>query len=139
MSGDQYGVEQKSWRNIHVVYYWVLGAELALLILGLTLSPKRLEVPPELQGVWRTNDTHHSDRSFEISALTLTFGTGDGTSSTGFIRHIDLKPEGAESLYTITYAGNDGNQTLSMSYDPAKQVLHFNNQPSIEWKKESTD
>jgi hypothetical protein len=139
MNGEQFGTEQKFWRSIHPLYYWVLGAELVLLILGLALSPRRLEVPPELQGVWRTNDASHSDRTLEISALTVTFGTGEGTSSTGFIRHIDLRPEGPESLYMITYAGNDGNQTLSVSYDPAKQVLHFNNQPSIEWKKESAD
>jgi len=139
MNGDQHDVEQKPGRNIYAIYYWVLGASLALLILGAMLSPKPQKVPPELQAVWRTDNPNYSDRTLEISAITVTFGTGEGTSSTGFIRHIDFKPAGPESLYTITYAGNDGNQTLSVRYDPMKQVLHLNNQPSIEWKKESTD
>lgn len=126
-------------RNLYAIYYWVLGSLLALLVLGVTLSPKPNDIPSELQGVWTTTDSGHSDRTFEISSITVSFGTGQGTVSTGLIRKLDVEPGSNETLYTIRYSGDDGESTLWIRYDPFNKVLRFRNQPGIVWHKAAAE
>ena len=129
--------EEKELRPNFAIYYWVVGSLLALLILGVTVVPKPEQVPAELQGVWKTNDPNYSDRSLEISSGHLNLGTGEGTSTTGFIRHVMIENPGPESLVVITYANSDGENTLYLLYDATKQVIHFKNQPGVAWTNES--
>ena len=133
----QHGKE-KAIRPNFAIYYWVVGILLALLILGVTASPKPDQVPPELQGVWKTNDPRYNDRSLEISAVHLSLGTGEGTSTSGFIRHVKIEHPGGESLIVITYTNSDGENTLSLLYDASAQVIHLKSQPAIAWTKESS-
>jgi len=139
MRREQESSEQKQTRNFYAIYYWVLGGLLALLLLGVTLSPKPTEVPPELQGVWKTTEAGHSDRTFEVSSITVSFGTGQGTVSTGLIRKFEIEPGTKETVYTIRYNGDEGEGTLWIRYDPVNKVLRFKNQPAVVWQKVSTD
>ena len=130
--------EEKAARANFAIYHWFVGGLLVLLILGVTVAPKPDQVPAELQGVWKTNDPRYSDRSLEISSVHLNLGTGEGTSTTGFIRHVKIESAGAESLVIITYTNSDGENTLYLLYDATAQVIHFKNQPGVAWTKESS-
>ena len=124
-------------RPSFAIYYWVVGGMLTLLLLGVTLVPKPDQVPAELQGVWKTSEPKYSGRSLEISAVHLNMSTGEGTAAGGFIRHVKIEHPGAESLVTITYENAEGENSLSILYDPNTQSIHFKNQPAITWTKES--
>jgi len=130
--------EEKAPPANFAIYYWVVGGLLTLLILGVTVVPKPEQVPAELQGVWKTNDPKYSDRSLEISSVHLNLGTGEGTSTTGFIRHVKIENPGADSLVVITYTNSDGENTLYLLYDATTQAIHFKNQPGVAWRKESS-
>ena len=119
------------------IYYWVVGGMLTLLLLGVTLVPKPDQVPAELQGVWKTSDPKYSGRSLEISSVHLNISTGEGTSTSGFIRQVKIEHPGTESLVTITYQSAEGESSLAILYDPNTQSIHFENQPAITWMKES--
>jgi hypothetical protein len=133
----QHDEEARAARPNFAIYYWVVGSMLMLLLLGVTLVPKPEQVPPELQGVWRTSDPKYSGRSLEISSAHLNIATGEGTSASGFIRHVKIEHPGVESLVTITYENAEGENNLSLLYDPNTQSIHFRNQPAITWTKES--
>ncbi len=126
---------QKQTRDMYAISLGVLGGLLGLLVLMASFSPKPKEVPVELLGIWTTKDAGHSDRFFEVSPVTVSFGTGNGTVSTGFIQKFEVAFEGRETVYAITYKGDDGESKLWLNYDPASGVLRFRNQQSIAWVK----
>ena len=130
---DEAGAARPSF----AIYYWVVGGMLMLLLLGVTLVPKPDQVPAELQGVWKTSDPKYSGRSLEISSVHLNISTGEGTSTSGFIRQVKIEHPGTESLVTITYQSAEGESSLSILYDPNTQSSHFKSQPAITWTKES--
>jgi hypothetical protein len=70
----------------------VLGGLAAL------FSPKQPNPPGELMGVWKTDEANHADRFLDLSLVSVSFGTGSGTVSTGFIRKVEIVPEGSRIL-----------------------------------------
>jgi hypothetical protein len=137
MTNENQNLKQKPARNVYALYYWVLGPLLALLIWSVWFAPKPQEVPRELQGTWRSQDPRYSERSLEISPITVSFGTGEGKCISGLIRHVNVEHEGADALVTIQYSGDDGEQTVALQYDENKQALRLKNQPSVTWQKQS--
>ena len=107
----------------------VLGA------LTASLSPKQNEIPVDLRGVWKTDEANHSDRFLELSLVSVSFGTGNATVSTGFIRKVAIIPQGPRTLYTITYREEEGDQELSFFYQPDSATLQLKNQTRIVWRK----
>ena len=97
------------------------------------------DVPNNLLGVWVTSDAAHRDRFLEISPVTVTFGTGGGTESTGFIQEFKEVADGAELLYNITYKGDDGKAKLTFSYNRSTKQLRLKNQQTVIWHKLETD
>jgi len=129
---------EKSFTQSRVVKYILCGfalvASVAFVFWNLRQSSRR-NVPKELLGVWSTSEVAHQDRFLEISPVTVTFGTGGSTESTGFIQECDQVSEGAELRYTITYEGEDGKSKLIAYYNPSTQTLHLKNQQAIVWHK----
>jgi hypothetical protein len=107
----------------------------ALITLFAVLTPQRKGVTEELQGRWKASDEAHKDRFLEISEVTVNFGTGNGTVSTGFIHKFDETEVAGQKAYTISYSDDNGGGTLALLYDPGSKVLRLKNQQSIAWKK----
>lgn len=94
-------------------------------------------VPDELIGEWHTSNAIYSDRSFEIGPVSISFGTGGGTVTTGFIRKVSAVQQGARTVYTISYQTDESVNQVCLYYETAKgKVIHFRNQESIAWTKD---
>ncbi len=95
------------------------------------------KVPDELVGTWRTSAPRYADRSLEIDSVSINFGTGEGTMTTGFIQKVEAVPEGTRTLYTISYVEKGNEEQCSFYYTSAKEkTIYFKNQPSILWIKD---
>lgn len=116
-------------------YAWLGGALLLLVLVVVMVSPRRRVAPQELIGVWTTSDPTYRDRFMAINSGTVSFGTGDGTVTTGFIRNVEETSERGELVYSLTYTTDDGEQELSVSFEPANGFLRFSHQPGVVWKK----
>jgi hypothetical protein len=94
-------------------------------------------VPDELIGEWHTSNAIYADRSFEIDPVSISFGTGGGTVTTGFIRKVSAVQQGARTLYTISYQTDESVNEVCLYYETAEgKVIHFRNQESIAWTKD---
>ena len=94
-------------------------------------------VPDELIGEWHTSNAIYSDRSFEINPVSISFGTGGGTFTTGFIRKVSAVQQGARTLYTISYQTDESVNEVCLYYETATgKVIHFRNQEGIAWTKD---
>jgi hypothetical protein len=101
---------------------------------------QRLNVPAELIGTWKTATPQYADRSLEISHHSITFATGPGTESTGFIDDIEATANRDGALYTISYSANGEHQHVSFYYSDVdgKKSIHFKNQQGIVWLKDKS-
>ena len=100
-------------------------------------QPPNKDVPEQLLGEWHTEDPNYDGRSFEINLVSISFGTGEGKVTTGFINNIKEVREGVRVLYTISYTQDDVASEVSFYYDVAKgEVIRFKNQESVVWTKD---
>jgi hypothetical protein len=120
----------------YALLLWVLTGLVVLAFVGASVNPQSNDVPPNLRGVWRTSDSKHADRFFELSLVSVSFGTGHGTVSTGFIQKIETFSEGAHTRYKVIYADEDGDHEISIFYEPAHGTLRFQNQEQVVWEKD---
>lgn len=119
-------------------WFWMIfGASMfAILLLALPSPPSRI-LPLELIGKWRTTDQRYGDRYIEIDPVSISFGTGDATLMNGFIRQVEIFPEGIRTLYTISYADNGEEGQCSFYYSEEKgKTIYLENQPEIAWVKD---
>ena len=94
-------------------------------------------LPDELIGEWHTSNAIYSDRSFEIDPVSIRFGTGGGTATTGFIKKVSAVHQGARTVYTISYQTGESLNKVVFYYETAKgNVIHFRNQEDIAWTKD---
>jgi hypothetical protein len=101
---------------------------------------QRLNVPAELVGTWRTGNAQYADRSLEISRHSITFATGPGTESTGFIDDIQVLRDHDGDLYTISYSADGEHQQVSFYYSDVngKKSIHLKNQRDVVWVKDES-
>jgi hypothetical protein len=135
MSSMEQRQEDLPARDVSLPYLWTFGVIIVLSLMLGVFSDKVRDVPKDLQGVWRTSDPAHADRFVDISRVTVSFGTGDGTVSTGLIKKIEEDAREHETIYTITYREEAGENKVSLIYDPGKRVLRLKNQERIAWTK----
>lgn len=82
-------------------------------------------------------DRCYSDRSLEIDPVSISFGTGGGTVTTGFIKRVSAVQQGAGTLYTISYQTDESVNEVCLYYETAKgKVIHFRHQEGIAWTKD---
>lgn len=114
---------------------WGVVIALALLVY-VHFKPRHVRMPAELVGTWKTTNSQYADRSLDIGQESITFGTGPGTETTGFVDNIETLPEGGKTLYTISYSSDGMPQTISLYYAPAEgETIRLQNQEQIIWKK----
>ncbi|MBS1864600.1 MAG: hypothetical protein JSS69_01665 [Acidobacteria bacterium] len=69
----------------------------------------------------------------EISPVTITFGTGANTESTGFIQKCDESQDGNLIQYRISYKTDDGEDNLVFSYNRLSKEIQLKNQRTFTW------
>ena len=121
-----------------IIQDWAL-LEIPLLILILVVAwmwqtPARKDLPKELWGDWATTDPSYADHTFELDNVCITFTTGEGTISVGFIKDVTEISEGDRTLYTVSYTVDDVPNKVSFYYLP-NSGLWFKNQEKIIWKR----
>jgi len=119
-----------------IIWAAVVVTLLIVLVLFAWQPPNR-DVPGQLVGEWHTEDPNYYGRSFEINLVSISFGTGEGKVTTGFINNIKEVREGVRVLYTISYTQDDVPSEVSFYYDVAKgEVIRFKNQEKVVWTKD---
>ncbi|HXQ26262.1 MAG TPA: hypothetical protein VN822_07635 [Candidatus Acidoferrales bacterium] len=110
-----------------------------LALLFTYLKFRHVTVPHELVGTWRTTNAAYAEHPFEIGLVSINFGTGTGTVSTGFIDDIKSTVDDGKTLYTIFYSvdGTQNQTSFYFGYDvKGEQTIQFRNQAQIVWKKD---
>jgi len=118
--------------------FWISFAAVALIFLVHLMRPTRhAMVPDELIGEWHSTDPKYADRSLEIDAVSINFGTGEGTVATGFVKDVKAVSEGTRTVFTITYSVENVPSEVTVYYEgPRTNVLRFKNQEKIAWTKD---
>ncbi len=113
-------------------------AALALLVYA-HFKPRHVRMPSELVGTWVTTGNQYADRSLEIGQESISFGTGPGSVTTGFVEDIESSPADGKVLYTISYSADGAPGTISLYYAAADEgeTLRVKNQEQIVWKKQN--
>ena len=107
-----------------------------LVFFGCQLERTR-EIPDNLLGIWKTSSPEYTDRFFEIDKNQITFGTGEKNAAMHPILNIEKVHKGAQTLYDIYYANQEGQEyKLSFYYFPARGMIRFENQEGIEWTRQ---
>ena len=114
-----------------------VGAVSLIILASWVWQRANTPVPDELIGEWHTSNAIYSGRSFEIGPVSIRFGTGGGTVTTGFIKKVSAVQRGARTLYTISYQTDESVNKVFFYYENAKgKVIHFRNQEDIAWTKD---
>jgi len=110
---------------------------LTLIVVILYFSRQRTRLPENLLGTWTASEQKYTDRFFELTQNTVTFGIGKEKTSVYDISNVEKDVRDNDLLYTIKYHNSDGVQyTLSFYYDATNGgVIKFKNQKDIEWRK----
>ena len=113
-----------------------VAATLLIFLAILNWRAPNKKVPTELVGEWHTTAPNYADRTFELDPVCISFTTGDGTISVGFIKEVKEVPEGSRILYTISYTVDDTPNEVSFYYDVNNEKsLCFKNQEKVIWRK----
>jgi len=116
-----------------------VGVVLVLaLLVYVCFKPRHVRMPAELVGTWVTSNSDYADRSLEIGQESITFGTGIGSETTGFVEDIQSTPADGKVLYTISYSSDGTPGTISLYYATDRgETLCLKNQEQVVWTKES--
>ena len=127
---------QKKTFSLEKMMLATVGAISLIVLASWIWRPANTLLPNELIGEWHTSNAIYSDRSFEIDPVSIRFGTGGGTVSTGFIKKVSAVQQGARTVYTISYQTDESVNKVVFYYETAKGVIHFRNQEDIAWTKD---
>ncbi len=96
------------------------------------------DLPDHLVGTWTTRAPQYADRFLEFRSDSLGFGTGDGSIESYRIASIETVDEGEQTLYTISYANQEGQEYMLSFYHDLRKggVIWFKNQDHLIWTKE---
>ena len=111
---------------------------LALAFLAGPLGCAEQVVPPELIHVWRTDLPAYRDRSFEVRADFIIFGTGGQSSVSHRIEAVEVEEtENGGLLCVLHYSGRDGGRPqVRLVFEPGSpDRLRFENRDES-WVRE---
>lgn len=134
---------ERTGRTNRTTWLAVAGIFVLILLVFFSRAPKR-DVPDDLLGEWQTSDPYYSDRSFEITPVSISFTTGGGTVSTGVIKEVKSASEGNRTLYTVVYDVDGTRNEVSFYYEmgspngpkaPSVAIIRLKNQQKTVWTK----
>lgn len=103
-------------------------------------SSVRLETaPPEIQGVWMSDDARYEGRNLEIHVDAVVFHVGDGGFTTHTIREVRVSESETGKAIEMEYQDEAGGlMTFYFTYRPGEDVIVFENQPEMHWSRVAT-
>ncbi|HSB73214.1 MAG TPA: hypothetical protein VLT62_28140 [Candidatus Methylomirabilis sp.] len=122
-----------TWRQV------VIAIALLASLSSCKAAQEPVVLPPELIGVWKTDDPRYVDRSFELKADTITLSMGGGGNDPYPIQKLEKRQDPPGTSYLLTYRNSVAGiqDTLSFDYEMgAGGAIRFKNQRNIVWKKE---
>lgn len=118
-----------------------LGLLVVALALGIVGCQKRKTeiLPDEVFGVWITEDPRYEHRFFEISKVSIVFGTGPESAEAYMIARVEKVPSddtGVEQ-FILFYENDVGKEyQLSFLYEPGNDTpIRFLHDRGLAWKK----
>ena len=112
-----------------------------LVVLSVCQCGRKTTVPDDLIGVWETTAPDYADRSFEIKADQIIFGTGEEKVDAYPITKMKIEKarEQEKTLYLICYKNVEGQEyKFFFYYDPANQgTIRFKNQIEMLWTRKT--
>ena len=136
------GSRQKGWDQT-MLHGICRRALIAIAVLASLSSCKAAQepvvVPPDLIGVWKTDDPRYVDRHFELKADTIILSMGAAGTDSHPIQKFEKRQDPRGTSYFLTYKnlGEGVEDTLSFDYEMgAGGAIRFKNQRNIVWKKE---
>jgi hypothetical protein len=103
------------------------------------LGPNRITAE-EIRGVWETDDARYADRKLEILSEALLFYTEETAFDPYVIHEIQTEVEEDGTRYMIEHSGPEqGRMTLTLFVHTGDSTLIFRNQPSVVWRKTSSE
>ncbi|MBW1728330.1 MAG: hypothetical protein JRI69_13850 [Deltaproteobacteria bacterium] len=118
---------------------WIIISVFILIVVSIFIFYlKEDEVFPDpMIGRWTTSEPRYTDRFFELSQTTFTYGLGGDKKDLCVISSIEKSVQDNNTLYTINYHNIDGMKyTRSFYYYPANGgVIKFKKQEGIKWTK----
>ena len=118
---------------------WLFIAAAILILFPGCRSREEVVIPPELVGIWKTEDPRYENRYFEFTPGTLTLGRGEERTEIHPIRSIKKSQDVHGTLYAVGYMNYAENfeDILLFYYDPGEGgTIRFKNLPEIVWAKE---
>ncbi len=116
---------------------WIIIG-IAILAAFVVLMPsKGTLLPEELVGVWTTKHPNYTDRSFELTKVTVIFGTGRESIDVNFITNVEKRLDDNKTLYTVYSHHLEGPEDkISFYYSPKDGgAIQFEHQKQIVWKR----
>lgn len=95
-------------------------------------------LPPQLYGIWKTDDPRYAGSYLEIRKESIVFQTIDGDTNLNWITNIETESEPDQTLVKITYKDREGLEyLLSLYYIETKagDIIRFKNQEKVDWTK----
>ena len=118
---------------------WIIISAFILIVVWVFIFYfKKNEVFPDvMMGRWTTSEPRYTDRFFELSQTTFTYGLGGDKKDVCIISSIEKSVQDNTTLYKINYQNVDGiKYTRSFYYFPGNGgVIKFKNQKDIKWTK----
>ncbi len=113
----------------------VVVAVVAAKIIGYD-PPDLSEMPPQLIGLWSSDDPAQSDHYVEFRREFVIFGTGGTGDLKCRVSGLDIEKIGKIDRFTIRYRDMAGiKHRKSMLLDESGTVLLFTDQPSVHWSR----
>jgi hypothetical protein len=118
---------------------WIVISVFILIIVTILICYLKEDesIPDSMIGRWTTSEPRYTDRFFELSKTTVTYGLGGDKKDVCVISSIEKSVQDNNTLYTINYHNTDGIEfTRSFYHYPGNGgVIKFKNQKGIKWTK----
>jgi hypothetical protein len=121
--------------------YWILiaGIVFTVAVVALKFLPERsFLLPEELAGIWTTSAPKYGGRFFELSRVTIIFGTGGDRIAVYFVKKTEESVSDKRILYTVHGRNREGlEDEFSFYYNTVDRTIRLKNQKSIVWTKKN--
>jgi hypothetical protein len=114
---------------------------ISAIFLGLALLVTRpghnMYVPDDMIGQWTTSSPKYSDRYFELSKVSVVFGTGGDSIATNFVTQVEERVKNGTTETIIEYKNTKGESgRLCLFWEPSENGrIRLKNQEEIVWRR----
>ena len=128
---DKNGPSKKKW----VILFSVIVC--CIIVAFIVMRPKESIFPPELIGLWHTDDQRYIDRYFTIDESTIILGQGGDRQALFFIKDVDKENLGEYNFFKLNCIDEENNDEyiFQIQYKFSNGVVNFVNINNVIWTK----